>query len=236
MVIDMGPVAPTELRTGTSSPDPAGASSDEQARLSRIQNDLVNAGDLDGAERLLTTWLAAHPSRDNHLARLELARIHFWRGRPRQARTLLEALRRERPEDTWVASFLGQVLARFGEREGARALFHDALARDGANHEARLFLGGDDLGHTQQQRKMLAHRALSPRGTIELALLCAALDFRRGDGRSSLAEGELTQAAFDRANLTLRTQRLRSSPGKDSVNLPAAAAAEPQPHQDRALV
>jgi tetratricopeptide (TPR) repeat protein len=224
MVVNIAPVA-AEFWPKTASRSAASASSGEQASLSRMQDDLVDAGDLHGAERLLTTWLEMHPA-DNHIARLELARIHFWRGRPQRARDLLETLRRERPDDTWVASLLGQLVARFGDRERARALFDQALALDGANHEARLFLGGDDFGHAQQLRRMLTHRELSPRAAIELALLCAALDFRRAACGSSLAEGELTQAALDRANLMMDLAAVGDDVDMEVSLRPALANAE----------
>lgn len=171
-----------------------------QARLSRAQDDLVDAGELLAAERLLRSWIADHPDLDVHVAQLELARILFWRGQIGEARALLDRLRAQRPDDSWALSFAGQVAARAGDLAAARALFLDALAREPENHEARLFLGGDDLGDAARARRMLTHGALPPRGRIELASLCAALDFRRGR-RFSSARGELTQAAFDRANL-----------------------------------
>ncbi|HEY8211344.1 MAG TPA: tetratricopeptide repeat protein [Myxococcaceae bacterium] len=179
-------------------------------RLSRAQDDLVDAGDLEGAQQLLASWLADHPEEDAHIPRLELARVLFWRGQPGRARALLEALREDRPDDGWVASFLGQVLARHGEHDAARTLFAEAMSLDPGNHEARLFLGGDDLGDALRARRMLTHGALPPRGRIELAALCAALDFRRGR-HVQLERGELTQAFLDRANLLVDV----AAPGED---------------------
>ncbi len=170
--------------------------------LSRAQDELVNNGDLAGAERLLAARLPGLAEDDAHVARLELARILFWRGRPDESRDLLERLHEERPGDTWTLSFLGQVTARFGDYEKARSLFEEALSLDGSNHEARLFLGGDDLGDALRARRMLTHGTLSPRGRIELGAVCAALDVRRGR-RPALAHGELTQAFLDRANLMM---------------------------------
>lgn len=172
------------------------------AEISRAQDALVDAGDLEAADRMLASWIAGHAGEDTRVARLERARVLFWRGRPEKARELLEQLHAEDPGDGWVASFLGQLSARYGEHARARALFEAARERDPGNHEARLFLGGDDLGDALRARRMITHGILPPRGCIEFAELCAALDFRRGR-RSSWALGELTQASLDRANLLM---------------------------------
>jgi tetratricopeptide (TPR) repeat protein len=172
------------------------------ARLSRAQADLVDAGEARAAEHLLRDWIADNPDVDTHIARLELARVLLWRGRPDEARALLDRLREEHPDHGWIASLAGQVAARFGELGRARALFEHALAVDPHNHEARLFLHGDDLEDAARARRMLTHGALPPRGQIEVAALCAALDLRRGR-RTSWAHGPLTQASLDRANLMI---------------------------------
>lgn len=181
----------------------------EPGVLSEAQDELINQGCLEEAERLLTEAIDARAC-DLHVARLERARIAFWRGRLRFARFELERLHKERPHDGWVSSFFGQVEARFGNVERARELFREALAVDPSNHEARLFTSGDTLGDTLRAQRMRTHGEVSPRARIELATLYAAIDFRR-DVRVSLARGDLTQAWLDRANLMID----HAEPGQD---------------------
>ncbi len=194
---------------GAWQPEPRRPSTDPERirRVSRAQDELVDAGEWELAEQMLASWIAANPDEDTHVARLEHARVLFWRGRVAEAQAALEALRAEDPDDSWSASFLGQVAARAGDYPRARELFEAARARDEHNHEARLFLGGDDLGDALRARRMLTHAVLPPRGCIDFAALCAALDFRRGR-RVSLARGELTQAFLDRANLLVDRARV----------------------------
>lgn len=181
----------------------------EPGVLSEAQDELVNQGCLEEAERLLTEAIDARAC-DQHVARLERARIAFWRGRLRFARFELERLHKERPHDGWVSSFFAQVEARFGNTDRARELFREALALDPSNHEARLFTAGDTLGDTLRAQRMRTHGAVSPRARIELATLYAAIDFRR-DAKVSAARGDLTQAWLDRANLMID----HAQPGDD---------------------
>src|SRR5436190_2250173 len=191
----------------------------DASTLSREQEALVNAGDLALAEQVLEAWLRDHDGEDSFVPRLELARVRFWRGRPRQARELLERLLRERPGDTWTASFLAQVEIALGDHERARELLERALAFDPSNHEARLFLGGDVHDDVLQVRRRLTHGAPSPRARIELGALCSAIDFRRGLSRPRDPE-EAAIAAED-----LRRRRERT-----------VAVTNAGPHVSRALL
>lgn len=191
----------------------------DASTLSREQEALVNAGDLALAEQILEAWLSGHDGEDSFVPRLELARVRFWRGRPRQARELLERLLRERPGDTWTASFLAQVEIALGEHERARELLERALTLDPSNHEARLFLGGDVHDDALRVRRRLTHGTPSPRARIEIGTLCAAIDFRRGR-RVSIQHGPLTQAYLDRAHLLLDAAEIG-----DDVDVPASLRA-----------
>lgn len=191
----------------------------DASTLSREQEALINAGDLALAEQVLEAWLRDHDGEDSFVPRLELARVRFWRGRPRQARELLERLLRERPGDTWTASFLAQVEIGLGDHDRARELLERALALDPSNHEARLFLGGDAHDDALRVRRQLTHGTPSPRARIELGALCSAIDFRRGR-RVSIQHGPLTQAYLDRAHLLLDGAEVG-----DDVDVPASLRA-----------
>jgi tetratricopeptide (TPR) repeat protein len=191
----------------------------DASTVSREQEARVNAGDLALAEQILEAWLREQDGDDSFVPRLELARVRFWRGRPRQARELLERLLRERPGDTWTTSLLAQVEIALGDHERARELLERAVALDPSNHEARLFLGGDVHDDALRARQRLTHGTPSPRARIEIGTLCAAIDFRRGR-RVAIQHGPLTQAYLDRANL-----RLDGAEIGDDVDVPASQRA-----------
>jgi tetratricopeptide (TPR) repeat protein len=167
------------------------------------QQACIEAGDLEGAEHVLRCSIAR---RHDRLAQLELSRVLFWQGRLDEALPLLEQLNAER-EDPWCLSFLGQVLACFGERSRALSTFARALQLDPDNHEARSFLFGDALDQFLVAREHLTMRRLSWPEALAVAELCAAVEFKTGRSFARAA-GPISQVAFDRTNILFDLARV----------------------------
>jgi ADP-heptose:LPS heptosyltransferase len=169
----------------------------------RLQNELLNQDNSETAERITRDWINAHAdSVDNYVARLELARILFWRWKNDEAEKVTTILAEERVVDTWTKSLLGQIRVRQQRNNEAERLFKAALALDASNHEARSFMTGHVLDDVEKARALKTHYQLSWHGRIELAKLYDVIEFKRRSS-VSLCNGPLTQSFFDRANLAI---------------------------------
>lgn len=178
-------------------PDPA------YQEVRRLQNELLHQDKSEAAELVTRDWINAHPNAaDNYVARLELARILFWRWEIDEAEKITVDLTEERLVDTWTKSLLGQIRVRQQRHEEAQLLFKAALALYPANHEARTFMTGDILDDVEQARVMKTHHKLSWHGRTELAKLYDAIEFKRRSF-ANLRVGPLTQSFLDRANLAI---------------------------------
>lgn len=174
-----------------------------QLNHSESTSKLISEGKFDQAERSLKNLLSDNSHvEEKHTKLLELGRVLFWKGAPSEAKSNLELILEENPEDGWATSFLGQVEVRMGNYDRARSLFEKAISLNPSNHEAELFLHGDTLGQAQEARRMLTHGKLDPQGRIRFAELCQAIDFKRGKV-VDFEKGEITQQAYDRMNIML---------------------------------
>lgn len=196
-IFDKDGAASTLFAPENHKPDP------EYQEVRRVQAELLDQNQPEAAERVTRDWINSHPdSADHYVARLELARILFWRWATDEAEELTTLLAEERLTDTWSKSLLGQIRVRQQRHEEARRLFKAALALDAANHEARSFMTGDVLDDVERARVLSTHHKPCWYSRIELAKLYDVIEFKRRS-QVSLCNGPLTQSFFDRANLAV---------------------------------
>jgi Flp pilus assembly protein TadD len=124
------------------SADSAGHPQDMERLLRRL---IEIAPDNASAYNALGYWLADHGQRlpeaqtliekavqlapDDYFIQDSLGWVHFRLGQTQEARRLLEAAYKKRP-DPEIAAHLGEVLWTLGERDAARAIWQDGLRRD----------------------------------------------------------------------------------------------------------